>query len=436
MSEVRQSTHVSGLTVRTVMTVTSTASGPAAPNSQQTLCVMHNDRLDPPVQDRTARTRGSEGSWKALMNPTETEHEPNMDRLDALDVTECRDEGVPRWRRSGVRRATVIATALLLVVTGAVIWVVADVGGPDPANPQVAFTMGETTVSAKQVEDRVAVLEVLYGIEVPTETDELSAFRGATARTFAATLLISSEAEARGVATTTARAERTLDQYVTDRFGQAGRDDFDAALADAGIEEEDVLAEIRLQLDGQALFDVVTRDVTVAPGAVRAAFLSDPASWAVPARRRLRAIVVGDRSTATEVAASARSGTDFADLAARYSLDQATRDQGGDLGVLTPDQLDPAFGRAAFRAAQGQVFGPVATELGWYVGFVTRAYPALRDFAPLRPRITDSLVAARSLEVWNGAVAALLEDADVQYSPDYQPDPAEDSGLMPPRTGP
>ena len=82
------------------------------------------------------------------------------------------------------------------------------------------------------------------------------------------------------------------------------------------------------------------------------------------------------------------------------------------------------------------MFGPVATELGWYVGFVTRAYPALRDFAQLRPRITDSLVAARSLEVWNGAVASLLEDADVQYSPDYQPDPEEDSELMPPRTGP
>ena len=238
------------------MTVTSTASGPAAPNSQQTLCVMHNDRLDSPVQDRTGRTRGSEGSWKALMNPTETEHEPDMDRLDALDVTECRDEGVPRWRRAGVRRATVIAAALLLVVTGAVIWVVADVGGPDPTNPQVAFTMGETTVSAKQVEDRVAVLEVLYGIEVPTETDELAAFRGATARAFAATLLISSEAQEQGVATTAARAERTLGQYVADRFGPGGRDNFDAALADAGIEEEDVLAEIRLQLDGQAPFNV------------------------------------------------------------------------------------------------------------------------------------------------------------------------------------
>lgn len=66
------------------------------------------------------------------------------------------------------------------------------------------------------------------------------------------------------------------------------------------------------------------------------------------------------RQLAEKIVAEARAGADFADLAAHYSDDGATRARGGDLGPLKPGTLATALDEAALGLAVGEVSAPIA----------------------------------------------------------------------------
>lgn len=88
------------------------------------------------------------------------------------------------------------------------------------------------------------------------------------------------------------------------------------------------------------------------------------------------AAVIEDRKKlAAEIVQRARAGEDFAMLAQAYSDETATRDQGGDLGIRTPQGsaaakagqlpvLAPEFENAAMALEPGEVSDPVVVDRG------------------------------------------------------------------------
>jgi len=61
----------------------------------------------------------------------------------------------------------------------------------------------------------------------------------------------------------------------------------------------------------------------------------------------------------------------FAELAKQNSTDAGTKDQGGDLGILPPGIVVPAFETALQNAKVGEIVGPVETEFGYHVIYKT-----------------------------------------------------------------
>lgn len=62
-----------------------------------------------------------------------------------------------------------------------------------------------------------------------------------------------------------------------------------------------------------------------------------------------------------------KKGEDFAKLAMALTEDPSGKQDGGDLGYFTKDQMVPEFSQAAFGLEKGQVSGPVKTQFGWHV---------------------------------------------------------------------
>ncbi|MDR3567797.1 MAG: SurA N-terminal domain-containing protein [Syntrophobacteraceae bacterium] len=67
---------------------------------------------------------------------------------------------------------------------------------------------------------------------------------------------------------------------------------------------------------------------------------------------------------AAKIVDEARSGQDFSTLAKKYSQDQATAKNGGELGFFSYKKMDPAFSSAAFALKPGQMSGIVRTPSG------------------------------------------------------------------------
>jgi peptidyl-prolyl cis-trans isomerase C len=62
-----------------------------------------------------------------------------------------------------------------------------------------------------------------------------------------------------------------------------------------------------------------------------------------------------------------KKGEDFGTLAKTLTEDPSGKQDGGDLGYFTRDQMVPEFSEVAFGLDKGQVSGPVKTQFGWHV---------------------------------------------------------------------
>jgi peptidyl-prolyl cis-trans isomerase C len=321
-----------------------------------------------------------------------------------------------------------VALVVVAAIGGTVLFWRSSDGTSDLAS-EVAVQVDGTAVTVSAVAERIEVLKVLYGIQVPTGGDDLDTFRRRTAQALATSIVIEEAARSAGLAVTDETVSQALARYVAGRYGGTETEASDALaadLTDRGLEEQDLRYEFARQLSGQQLFDQVTAGIEIVPQAVREAYEEDPTSWAQPERRGISTIVTTDRASALTVLGRLRGGADFATAARRFSLDASTRETGGDLGVLGRADLEPRFARAAFSSRVGELFGPVQTPLGWYVGEVTSVEPARAGLNDLRQQIRQSLAVDRALSVWKAHVADLVDAAQIRYAAAYQPGPDDD----------
>lgn len=107
---------------------------------------------------------------------------------------------------------------------------------------------------------------------------------------------------------------------------------------------------------------------------------------------------------AKDILRRARSGENFATLAAEYSEDNGSKQYGGDLGWTGKGGWVKPFEQAAFGAKVGDIVGPVRSQFGWHIIKVTG-----RDNRELR-------IAALTMKVKASSQSA---DATTQKAQDF-----------------
>jgi len=80
-----------------------------------------------------------------------------------------------------------------------------------------------------------------------------------------------------------------------------------------------------------------------------------------------RHILVENEADAKAILADLKKGGDFAAIAKEKSKDPGSKENGGDLGYFSKDQMVPEFAEVAFKLDKGQLSDPVKTQFGWHV---------------------------------------------------------------------
>ena len=100
---------------------------------------------------------------------------------------------------------------------------------------------------------------------------------------------------------------------------------------------------------------------------------------------------------AAALAAEARGGADFAELAREHSEDETNAESGGDLGSFGRGRMVPEFENAAFAMAAGEISDPVRSPFGFHVIQVTEKQEEVtQPFAEVRGAIENVLKRERS----------------------------------------
>lgn len=97
---------------------------------------------------------------------------------------------------------------------------------------------------------------------------------------------------------------------------------------------------------------------------------------------------------------------DFAELAAEYSQDTATKDKGGELGDFGKNETIAEFEKAVFDMKVGEISKPVMTQFGYHIIKLNNAYKEKLDYSVTKSYIEENLIN----EACNQKIGALLEE--------------------------
>ncbi len=111
---------------------------------------------------------------------------------------------------------------------------------------------------------------------------------------------------------------------------------------------------------------------------------------------------------ANGVAEIARSGADFAELAAKHSQDPGSKDQGGDLGWFGRGRMVKEFEDAVFSAKPGDIVGPIRSQFGYHIIRVEGFRPEhQKPFEEVEDQVRFAVVEGRASAEASARAAAL-----------------------------
>jgi len=196
---------------------------------------------------------------------------------------------------------------------------------------------------------------------------------------------VTNEADDQGVNVSAKEAETQLQTAKKQSFPK--EKDFNDFLKNNGM----TLADARFQVRFNTVYtklreEAVKKAKKVTDTAVADFYKKNKARFATPTTRDLRVVLTKTKAKADEAKSALDSGGSWKTVAKKYSIDQASKAQGGSLLGIAKGSQEKTFDDAIFSAAKGKLTGPVKTQFGYYVFQVQKVTAAsqqsLKDASP------------------------------------------------------
>jgi foldase protein PrsA len=189
---------------------------------------------------------------------------------------------------------------------------------------------------------------------------------------------VEQEADKQNIKVTDSETRKSFEQQKKQAFPTDKA--YNQFLKTSGMSEADILFRVKLSQLQEKLTKKVTDDAAkVTDADVESYYEKNKKRFAQPERRDLRVVLTKTQDKANEARAALEGGQDWKEVANQYSIDQASKAQGGKLASVAKGQQDKALDEAVFAATKGDLKGPVKTQFGWYVFEVEKITPATQQ---------------------------------------------------------
>ncbi|HKF80993.1 MAG TPA: peptidyl-prolyl cis-trans isomerase [Thermoleophilaceae bacterium] len=221
---------------------------------------------------------------------------------------------------------------------------------------------------------------------------------------------VQQEADARGVKVSNAEVKRSLEDQKKQAFPNEKA--YKKFLASSGMSEEDILFRVKLDQLQQKLTQKVTEDeAKVSDADIRQYYEKNKTRFAQPERRDLDVVLTKTKAKAEQAKRALDEGQSFKSVAKKYSIDSASKSQGGKLPDVAKGQQEKSLDKAVFAAKKGKLSGPVKTQFGWYVFEVTKVKKATQQsLGQARETIRNLLRSRRQQKALDSFIKNFRED--------------------------
>src|SRR5215216_6638603 len=174
------------------------------------------------------------------------------------------------------------------------------------------------------------------------------------------------EAEQQGIKISDAEVKKSFDQQKKQSFPKEA--DYKKFLKDSGQSEADIMLQVKADLLASKIRDKVVKGKDkVSDAQIQDFYNKNKERFAQPERRDLLVVLTKAKGKAKAAEKALKSGEPWKAVAKKYSIDEASKAQGGKLPAQAKGTLERSLDQAVFSADKGKITGPVKTQFGYYV---------------------------------------------------------------------
>src|SRR5919112_5622461 len=183
------------------------------------------------------------------------------------------------------------------------------------------------------------------------------------------------EAKEQGIKISDAEVKKSFDPQRKQSFPKDA--DYQKFLKDSGQSEKDIMLQVEADLLASKIRDKVVKGKDkVTDAQIEDFYNKNKARFAQPERRDLLVVLTKGKAKADAAKKALKGGQSWKAVAKKFSIDEASKAQGGKLPAQAKGTLEKQLDEAVFKAKKGQLSGPVKTQFGFYLFEVTKVQKA------------------------------------------------------------
>jgi len=241
-------------------------------------------------------------------------------------------------------------------------------GSGDVPSDAVA-TVGDQTITQQQFDALIAQAKRSYKTNKrafpKAGTTEYGTLKNQAVQYLVQRAEFAQEADKLGVEVSSKDVDKRLDQIKKQYFGNSEKK-YKQQLAQQGLTDQQVKADIRSSLISEGIFKKVTDKVDVSDAQIKEYYDQHLSQYSVPEQRDVAHILVKSKALADKLYTQIKAGANFSELAKKYSQDPGSKSLGGKLTISKGQTVGP-FDQTAFLLSTGQVSHPVKTTFGYHI---------------------------------------------------------------------
>lgn len=226
--------------------------------------------------------------------------------------------------------------------------------------------------------------------------------------------LVKQEAESRGLKAGSAEVKVKTDQ-VLKFFGTEAK--LKAALKDQGMTRAEYEQKVKDQIISEKLVEKVTGGLSVSDAELKDYYKKHKAELQLPAQIHVRRLATKTEAQAKKALAKINGGEDFGAVAKTDSIDVASKNSGGDVGMLPRTSIPAEALKAIDKLDIGEVSEVLRTPSGYEIYKLEEKQAAKpKTFDEVKSQLKEQLASSKKQAKFQAFLEALKKKAKITKS--------------------